>query len=115
MTMTIMVPGPLHPDLFGGETPIMTAMKVRAFDVHATWNEPRSERYTVVAADEEQAQAVAERLVDDDCFDDAEGLNFDIEEIDDPDVISQHMLARCSKILGEINAKPTPTTARRAR
>lgn len=114
MTMTIVVPGPLHPDLFGGETPIMTPMQVRVFEVHATWNEPRRERYTVVAADEEQAQAVAERLVDD-CTDAFEGLYFDIEEIDNPDVISQHMLARCSKILGEINAKPTPTTARRAR
>ena len=74
MTMTIMVPGPLHPDLFGGMTPIMTAVKGRAFLVRVAWSTrccghyamtaADDEWFTVVAADEDQAEEIAARLME---------------------------------------------------
>lgn len=49
--------GPMHPDMFDGETPIRTKKKVdlHAYEVEVTWMEPDSGRVTVVAKNEDEA------------------------------------------------------------
>lgn len=109
MTMTIMVPGPLHPDLFGGETPIMTAVKGRTFLIHASWVTRDDAHYTVVAKDEEQAEEIAEQLVEREANGTSCEIEFDTVELFNPENVSAHDVEVSQKILEEINAKPTPT------
>lgn len=114
MTMTIMVPGPLHPDLFGGMTPIMTPVKGRAFLVRAAWVARDYTHYTVVAADDAQAEEIAARLVEREHHD-ARDMEFATEELFNPGCVSAHDAEVSQKILEEINAEPTPTTFGRTR
>jgi hypothetical protein len=54
---TIYVNGPMHPDLFGGETPIRIKKKLElhAFMVEVTWNTPEQTTVIVAGKDEEDA------------------------------------------------------------
>lgn len=62
----VIVKGPMHPDLFGGETPttvrmpVSLALRVFRVDVQLV----SEETVEVVARDTEEAMAIAERLVD---------------------------------------------------
>lgn len=113
--MKIVVPGPLHPDFFDGMTPIMTEVEGRAFDVKVTWTTTTSERYTVVAENEEQAREIAEVMAERDAIDSPDEFEYEIEELDDGEGATLADVEASRKILEEINAKPVQTFARSAR
>lgn len=61
----VMVAGPLHPDLFGGETPIWLPVEstdLRAFDVHLEIQVLRSEQLQVLALSAAQAREIARQV-----------------------------------------------------
>lgn len=60
--MKFFVPGPLHPDLFGGMTPIMVEENLYPFTVKINYDCPKSTSYRVVASDENEAEEFAEFL-----------------------------------------------------
>lgn len=61
MADEIMVPGPLYPDLFDGETPIMVPVKARVYQVELTFAYLEWTRGTVfvLAYDENDAEKAA--------------------------------------------------------
>lgn len=72
----IAVPGPLHPDLFGGETPItvMTPVEQAIHVYTATVAAHKKARFDVTASSEDEAYRIAEAMVERDC-----DLDFEVE------------------------------------
>lgn len=115
--MTIMVPGPLHPDLFGGMTPIMTEVEVRAFEVAATWVEHHGRTLTVLARDEVEAKVLARRQAVSAATGDVEDFNVDLtDEIDEGDFrVTETEIAWYCKTMGRINAQSVCSVTGRTR
>lgn len=70
----VLVPGPLHPDLFNGTTPIMMRLPaqeaLKVYEVHVSVS--KQESLDVVASSPEEADAIALRMVEMDQDFDAE-------------------------------------------
>lgn len=74
---TYLVPGPMHPDLFDGETPIMVPTKLKAFRVQVTWVERHREAVYVLAENADQAGDKAVGIVE---RQECDGDEFDCDE-----------------------------------
>lgn len=85
-TAVAYVPGPLHPDLFGGETPITIPLRagdLKVFQVRVSWLECHRDscRITVAAPNENAAaQAALQHAEDQDPFHD--GDDYEVETCD---------------------------------
>lgn len=84
-TIELYVPGPMHPDLFDGETPIQLPVEIppRLFQVEVSFSvtKRRSRRVTLAATSEAEAARVAVEWAEDDA-DDSED-DFEVEEVED--------------------------------
>ncbi|KAB7624350.1 hypothetical protein [Alkalilimnicola sp. S0819] len=82
----IYIPGPLHPDLFGGETPVMLpsdAPKVFRVEVSYLVAERRSRTVTVAAANRTEGARLAVQAVEDRAHEDDHDHEVDdIEALD---------------------------------
>ena len=62
-TETVWIKGPMHPDLFDGETPVMQQVPVaslgKVFIVTVEYTRSDEEEYTVMALDEDDARTAA--------------------------------------------------------
>lgn len=84
---TVCVPGPLHPDLFDGETPIMQSVsgpRVYAVQVECVVHEKDRRRVEVAASSQEEATHTAMMLAEEDTFgDEVEAVGVDeVETLD---------------------------------
>lgn len=78
--MEIYIPGPMHPDLFDGETPIMVPGEFSLFDVDISWTvtEIFEETFTVAALNEEDAAQLARKAAEHH----NEGDGFEVQSIE---------------------------------
>lgn len=105
---TIIIEGPLHPDLFGGETPIMTAVPVeeagRFFRVHVEYMAPADEILMVVALDANDAEKVARAIMKDEY-----GSEVEIEDVEVTEAPNETPPPYAvSEFVGRLRADRTP-------
>lgn len=86
MGTMIYVPGPLHPDLFGGDTPIMVPVEFEKKLFRVSITETKSRTYLVVADDQREAEDYAGNAFDDD--DDGGNREVDYTRELDPEEMS---------------------------
>lgn len=83
-TTELYVPGPLHPDLFGGETPLMVPLqevpRVYGVEVGFTVTTRESVRLDVAATSEEEAARLALEQAEDQAAEDED--DFDVEDVE---------------------------------
>lgn len=79
MRDVVLVPGPMHPDMFDGETPIMVPVKrPKVYDVRITFTQYESVKYSIAAHSEEAAGDAALELAEGQ----EEGEDFEVDDID---------------------------------
>lgn len=104
--ITIYEPGPMHPDLFDGETPIMVPRKLRAYRVPVKYHIPvvefESDTVVVFANDAEEAERIAIEVVKERADVDAEEFEAeDADELDNHEIterdIAEHIKRTCAE------------------